>query len=207
MYLWCYFWTTVVNVGREHFFSKSQQAFSADQAFAVNCLWDSQQINLELVQSALMLTSRPVSWGKHTSGLLQTNLISHRLPSVFIHKQIRLCAVGEQSAVWRRETESLSDITGYRWSLIICIGSQRQHICSGFVARMWWAVAACPLITLISALFIRLLPNRSYAKILCSWDFYGRENVFLFLAPLLHNVLCVPTATASHYISFSMLLY
>lgn len=198
---------TVVNFGREHFFSDSQKAFSADQACAVNCLWDSQQINLGSVQSVLMVTSQPVPWEKHKSGLLQTNLISHLLPSVFMHKQISLCGVGEQSAVWRRETESLSDITGYRWALIICIGSQRQHICSGFVARMWWAVAVYPLITLISALFICLLPNCSYTKILCSWDFYGRENVFLFLAPLLHNVLCVPTATASHYISFSMLLY
>lgn len=81
---------TVVNVGREHFFSKSQQAFSADQAFAVNCLWDSQHINLESVQSVLMLTSQPAPWGKHKSGLLQTNLISHLLPSVYIHKQISL---------------------------------------------------------------------------------------------------------------------
>lgn len=72
----------------------------------------------------------------------------------------------------RRKEKSLSAITCHWWSLIIPIGSHRQHICSSFASRMWWAEAAYPLITLISALFIHLLPDPSYAQ-----KFFVPENV------------------------------
>lgn len=97
------------------------------------------------------------------------------------------------------------EISCHWWSLIIPIGSHRQHICSSFAARMWWAEAAYPLITLISALFIHLLPDPSYAQ-----KFFVPENlqgkcVFCFV--LLYKVLCVHNAIPGHYVSFSMPLY
>lgn len=82
----------------------------------------------------------------------------------------------------RRKEKIFSDITCHWWSLIIPIGSHRQHICSSFAARMWWAEAAYPLITRISALFIHLLPDPSYVQ-----KFFVSENLqwkcvsFLFL--------------------------
>lgn len=109
----------------------------------------------------------------------------------------------------RRKEKSLSDITCHWWSLIIPVGSHRQHICSSFAARMWWAEAAYPLITHISALFIHLLPDPSYAqKFFVPENLQGERVSFLCLFfPLLYKVLCVPTAIPGHYISFSMLLY
>lgn len=74
---------------------------------------------------------------------------------------------------WTGETEkSLWAITCHWWTLIIRIGSHRQHICSSFAARMWWAEAPYPLITLISALFIHLLPDCSHVQ-----KFFVPENL------------------------------
>lgn len=102
--------------------------------------------------------------------------------------------------------KSLSDITCHWWSLIVPIGSQKQHICFSFAARMWWAEAAYPLITLISALFIHLLPDHSYAQ-----KFFVPQNlqekrvsfsVFSFFSPSFYTKSSVfpllTRATTSH---------
>lgn len=128
---------------------------------------------------------------------LQTNLKSHllkfrlqgRLTNWFISARL----------------ECLSDITQN-----ICIGSHRQHICSIFAVMMWWAEAACPLISLISALYMsaaRFFFERT--KSLCDWDFTGKIYFFYRVSffPYLYKVLCVPEAILGHYISFSMLLH
>lgn len=107
--------------------------------------------------------------------------------------------------VWTGEkTKASQDITCHWWSLINPTGSHRQHICSSFAARIWWAEAAYPLITLISILFIHLLPDLSYMP-----KFFVPENLekkCLFFFPL-YKVLCVHKTIPGHYISFSMLLY
>ena len=105
----------------------------------------------------------------------------------------------------KREVSATSLATDDLWSV-----SHKQHICSSFAAGMWWAEAAYPLITLIWALFIRLLPDPShmYRNLFISANLPGKHVSFLTLCfTLLYNVLCVPTATLGDYISFSMLLY
>lgn len=107
--------------------------------------------------------------------------------------------------------KSLTDITCHWWSLIIPIGSHRQHICSSFAARMWWTESAYPLITSISALFKHLLPDPPYAQKFFVPENLQRNDVFLvlflgFFCPL-YKVLCVHKTIPGHYISFSMLLY
>lgn len=77
--------------------------------------------------------------------------------------------------------KSLTDITCHRWSLIIPIGSHRQHICSSFAARMWWTDSAYPLITSISALFKHLLPDPPYAQKFFVPENLQRNDVFFVL--------------------------
>lgn len=77
--------------------------------------------------------------------------------------------------------KSLTDITCHWWSLIIPIGSHRQHICSSFAARMWWTDSAYPLITSISALFKHLLPVPPYAQKFFVPENLQRNDVFFVL--------------------------
>lgn len=108
----------------------------------------------------------------------------------------------------RRKEKSLSDIACHWWSLIIPTGSHGQHICSVFAARMWWAEAAYPLITLLSALFIHLLPVLSCAKEIFVFETFIDKMCFFFVSFFLQNkVLCVHKALPHHYFSLSMLLY
>ena len=128
----------------------------------------------------------------------KTHLIVISYTSVF------MCLDDWKSWNWivtYEQERSLLAITCHQWTLIIPVGSHGQHICSSFAARMCWAEAAYPLITLISALFIHLLPDPSYGQ-----KFFVPENLW-FLFFFLYKVLCVHKAMLGRCISFSMPLY
>lgn len=147
---------------------------------------------------------------------LQTNLRSHLL-HFFLHFSWKHGFVSVWIGItkWcmnRRKKKSLSDITCYWRSLIICIGFQRQHICSSFAARIWWAETAYSLITLISALFMCLLPRPFYSQIsFCFRDFTGK--MFLFFVSLFPSYIQssmfpqLSRATTSHLVSCCIKLW
>lgn len=150
--------------------------------------------------------SPPSPGEKHKSGLPLRVLAYFTLSS---HQQMdRLDVDGKNKVPPEREkNESLADIASptsprFRRSLIVCIKSHGQRICSSSVAATWWAVAALPLITLISALFMRPLPDRflrGERKIFVlgvSWGRWG--GVLLFSSPPRSASLRVPTASTSH---------
>lgn len=147
------------------------------------------------------------SWGEDKSGLpaLQTNLTSPFLKFCLQSWWTnRLNSAG-------LELQTLPDITRCGWSFELL---HRVLKATHLLWLCWWALAFCPLITLILAVFMRPMPGPRYTvcteMALCFWDFTGKiylcyHTFFFFLDPP-HTkpfVFLPPAWTSPSHLGFS----